>query len=96
MAKSKQRWTRGVMMLLVVGVSFAWFAYMMVTTEGIITNQKSEYNKTMADKKQEEIKSLTNQEKQKMMQEDAYKEKIAREKLGLVKPGERIFMDTLK
>jgi len=74
----------------------AYFLYMMIGQEKVISKQRNEIAKI--DAKIEEQKALNeelNAQKDKV-NSDEYVEKVAREKLGLVKPGEKIYVDMNK
>lgn len=79
--------------LILIAVICAYFIYIMVGQEKLLIQKQNEMKKIEA--KIEDEKAL-NEELQKQKQEvnsDSYVERIAREKLGMVKPGEKVFVD---
>lgn len=78
--------------LVMVGV-FVYFVFTVVGQQKLIDAKKDEISK--ADSKvQEETRISKDLKHQKeIVNTDEYKEKVARDKLGMVKDGERIFMD---
>lgn len=85
--KKTKLWTVIVILLL------AYFGYTMYDLYGIYTAKKTECNTVQVKINQEKEQNsvLTNQKEIKIS--DEYIEKIAREKLGLVKKGEKVFID---
>jgi cell division protein FtsL len=89
---SKRKKSRfGLLILLIIGL---YFAYEMVGQQKLLYSKSLEMQK-MQSKVNEETKVNEDLEKeQKTMNSDEYIEKVAREKLGMVKKGERVFVDT--
>lgn len=74
----------------------AYFLYLMFQQEKVLSKQRSEIGKIEARiEEQKGIKSELQNQKEKV-NSDEYVEKIAREKLGMVKPGEKIYIDMNK
>lgn len=79
---------------IVLMVFLLYFAYAAVGQQKLLYTKSLEMEK-MQQKVKEETKINEELNKQKdMMNSDAYIEKVAREKLGMVKKGERVFIDT--
>jgi cell division protein FtsB len=75
---------------------FLYFAYVMVEQQKVIYSKEAEMASIGAKIKEEE-KNMEELKKQKdIINSDEYIEKIAREKLGMVKKGEKIFVDVNK
>ncbi len=88
--KKKSTSTFGVFVLLAI---FVYLSYVAVGQQKLLNAKSAEMNK-IDNKIAEETKVNEELKKEKeMIDSDAYKEKVAREKLGMVKEGERVFMD---
>ena len=73
-----------------------YFVYVMYDQQKVMSAKEVEMNNIQT-KIQEESKLNEDLKKQKeMLNSDEYIEKVAREKLGMVKPGEKIFVDINK
>ena len=82
--------------LFVIIGFFVYFAYVFIDQQKVLYAKEIEMNSIQM-KIEEETKLNKELKKQKeMLGSDEYVEKIAREKLGMVKPGERIFVDINK
>lgn len=82
--------------LLALAVFFLYFAYVFVDQQKIIYNKEIEMQ-NIQEKISEESKQGEELKKQKeMLNSDEYIEKVAREKLGMVKEKERVFVDVNK
>lgn len=78
--------------IVVVGF-LVYFAWSMVDQQGMLYRKDQEMKK-IEDKINEEKRINEQLKKQKdTMNSDEYVEKVAREKLGMVKKGERVFVD---
>lgn len=79
--------------LVVLMVIFIYFAYTAVGQQKILYMKDAELKKVQSkiDEETEENQKL--KEQQKALDSDEYVEKIAREKLGMVKTGERVYYD---
>lgn len=79
--------------LIVLTMFLLYFAYAAVGQQKLIYSKSLEMEK-MQQKVKEETKVNEDLNKRKeMMTSDEYIEKVAREKLGMVKKDERVFMD---
>lgn len=86
----KGKATVGIFILLVI---FLYLSYIAVNQQGLIYAKNQELNK-LEEKIAEEKKINEELKKQsKMIESDEYIEKIAREKLGMVKKNERVYVD---
>ncbi len=89
MYKRKKTKFRNIIIVLFV----MYFAYTMYNLYGILNTKKAEYNTVLTKiNQEEELKSVLEKQK-KIENSDEYIEKIAREKLGYVKKGEKVFID---
>lgn len=80
---------------LVVGL-LVYFVWIFIGQEKVLYEKNLEM-KDIQEKTREEQKINENLKKQKeIVNTDEYVEKAAREKLGMVKDGERVFVDTNK
>lgn len=73
-----------------------YFAYTMVTQQSMINAKNKELESLQ--QKINSVKSENDElrKKKEMLDTDEYYEKVAREKLGMVKPGEKVFFDINK
>jgi cell division protein FtsL len=81
--------------LVVIGFMI-YFVYVLIGQQKVLYAKNVEMNNVQA-KVAEEMslnEDLKNQKE--MLATDEYVEKVAREKLGMVKPGEKIFIDINK
>jgi len=86
----KGKATVGIFILLVI---FLFLSYIAVNQQGLIYAKNQELNK-LEEKIAEEKKINEELKKQsKMIESDEYIEKVAREKLGMVKKNERVYVD---
>lgn len=87
-----KRKNSGVRLLLVIGL-LAYFAYLIFDQQKIMHNKNLEL-KAIDNEIKQEMKVNSELKKQKeTIGTDEYTEKIAREKLGMVKHGEKVFVD---
>jgi cell division protein FtsB len=70
-----------------------YFGYTMYNLYGVLNTKKAEYNTVLTKINQEEEQKDILEKQKKIENSDEYIEKIAREKLGLVKKGEKVFID---
>lgn len=79
-------------LVLMLGIC-AYFLWTLISQEKMIQDKDKEIA-SISSKIQEEQEQKQEMEKQKeTINSDAYVEKVAREKFGMVKNGERIFID---
>lgn len=75
---------------------FLYFVYILINQQAILNQCKRDLN-NMEKKIEEQIELNEKLERQKeILNSDEYIEKVAREKLGLVKKGEKVFIDVNK
>jgi cell division protein FtsB len=85
--KKSKVWTIVIVLLLV------YFSYTVYNLYGNLSAKKAQcYSVQAKIKAEEELKKALEKQK-KIENSDEYIEKIAREKLGLVKKGEKVFID---
>lgn len=83
-------------MLFLIGVLVLYGGYILVDQQRII-HLKSAEIKSIQSQIEEQHKIMNELKAQKeALESDPYIEKIAREKLGMVKPGEKVFIDVNK
>ncbi|MCX7746337.1 MAG: septum formation initiator family protein [Clostridia bacterium] len=82
--------------LIVVGVLIIYLSYLFIGQEKIFSTQKNEYVKLQTKITEETKKKEQLQKQKEAIQSDEYVEKLARQKLGMVKQGERVFVDINK
>lgn len=91
---SKRKKSRfGLFILLILSI---YFAYEMIGQQKLLYSKSLEIKKIESKVKEEEKVNDELKKEQKTMNSDEYVEKVAREKLGMVKEGERVFVDTGK
>ncbi len=79
--------------LLILIAFIVYFLFIIVEQQKIL-DIKEEAMKNIQEKVEEEIEINEDLKRQKeILDTDEYIEKVAREKLGMVKPGEKIFID---
>lgn len=88
--KKKKKSRFGFVLLLVV---FIYFAYIFAGQQETLFNKAAELDRIQSKKAEEEKMNEKLTEEQKQIDSDEYIEKVAREKLGMVKKGERVFFD---
>lgn len=82
--------------LFILLVFFLYFAYEMVGQQKLLYSKSFDMQKIQSKLGEEKKINEELKKEQQTMNSDAYVEKVAREKLGMVKKGERIFVDTGK
>lgn len=82
--------------LFILLVFFLYFAYEMVGQQKLLYSKSFDMQKMQSKLSEEKKINEELKKEQQTMNSDAYVEKVAREKLGMVKKGERIFVDTGK
>jgi len=75
---------------------FLYFAYVMVDQQKMLYAKDMEMADIQAKIKQEEKVGQELQKKKETLESDEYIEKVAREKLGMVKQEEKVFIDVNK
>lgn len=88
--RKKQRNTFGIFILLAI---FLYLSYIFVNQQRLLYAKNLELNKIENKIGEEEKLNEELSIEKEMIQSDEYIEKVAREKLGMVKKDERIFMD---
>lgn len=78
---------------LIVIAFIVYFSYLIVEQQEIITNKLRALEEIENKISQEELIHKELEKEKEMLESEEYIEKIARKKLGLVKPGEKIFVD---
>ncbi len=79
---------------LIIFLAFiGYFAYTFITQQQMLESRAAEMSKVMAKIDEQKQKSQSLLKEKQELNTDEYIEKIAREKLGMVKEGEKIFMD---
>ena len=75
-------------------LAIAYFSVSLVSQQRLINQKQAELAKTDAQIEQAQQVAKDLEREQDMLLSDISIERIAREKLGMVKPGERVFIDT--
>jgi len=79
--------------LFVVIAFLLYFAYTAVGQQKLLYEKGLEVEKIQEKVKQETLVNKELNKQKEMINSDEYIEKVAREKLGMVKKGERVFVD---
>ena len=96
MSKKNKRKKPGIWWKLLFIIAAIYAAYVIIDNQFYI-NKYSAEEKHYLQQIEEEREKIRELEKTKeLVDTDYYIEKMAREKLGMVKPGEKIFVDTDK
>lgn len=85
--KSSRFWT-----FIIVGL-FVYFAYTMFEQEKVFYNKNREMNDIETKLNEEEKLENDLKSEMEILNSDEYNENVAREELGMVKRGEKIFID---
>jgi cell division protein FtsL len=82
-------------LFVIVGI-LVYFSYVVIDQQKILYAKENQM--TTIEKKIDEQKRLNEelQRQKKILNTDEYAEKVARDKLGMIKPGERVFVDVNK
>lgn len=88
--RKKQKSTFGIFILLAI---FIYMSYIFVNQQRLLYTKNLELNKIENKIGEEEKLNEELSIEKEMIQSDEYIERVAREKLGMVKKDERIFMD---
>lgn len=81
---------------LILIVSMCYFVYTVYNQQVYIEDRNAQYAKLEKDIHNETVKNQQLTEQKSQIDTDEFAEKIAREKLGYVKDGEKIYVDTNK
>ena len=82
--------------LFILLIFFLYFAWEMVGQQKMLYSKSLDMQKIQSKVNEETKINEDLKKEQKIMNSDEYIEKVAREKLGMVKEGERVFVDTGK
>lgn len=82
--------------LFILLVFFLYFAWQMAGQQKLLYSKGLEMKKIESKVSEEEKLNTELKKEKENMNSDEYIEKVAREKLGMVKEGERVFVDTGK
>jgi cell division protein FtsB len=80
----------GIYILLLI---FLYLSYIAVDQQKLLHAKNLELEKIETKIREEELLNEELAREKEMIQSDEYKEKVAREKLGMVKKNERVFVD---
>ncbi|MGE5614075.1 MAG: FtsB family cell division protein [Bacillota bacterium] len=83
----------GIYILLII---FLYLSYIAVDQQKLLNAKNLELEKIENKIKEEERLNEELKKEKELIQSDEYKEKVAREKLGMVKKNERVFIDVGK
>lgn len=93
MIKQKKRFNIWTLILI---ASIGYFCYMMYSQQIYLDQRQEQYNKLKSEIHSETLKNQQLLNQKAKISSDEFAEKIAREKLGYVKDGEKIYVDTNK
>ena len=79
--------------VLVLVAFIIYFSFIIIEQQKIINNKESALKVIDSKIRKEELVKNDLEKQKEMLNSDEYIERVAREKLGLVKPGEKIFID---
>jgi len=79
-------------LLIIIG-AFIYFAFVFIDQQKLINAKKLEMQNIQNKIAEEERISGELKQRKEMINTDEYVEKVAREKLGMVKRGEKVFID---
>ena len=80
--------------LFILLMFFLYFAWEMAGQQKLLYSKSLEVQKIQSKVNEEEKVNADLKKEQQTLNSDEYVEKVAREKLGMVKEGERVFIDT--
>lgn len=81
---------------LVLIATICYFLYTMYNQQIFLDERKNQTDELNKNIRNEEIKNQQLQQQKDLINTDEFAEKIARERLGYVKDGEKIYIDTNK
>lgn len=90
MSKRRKNSPFGLFILLII---FLYFSYIAINQQKLLYAKNLEMKKIENRISEEQAKNEELKSEKEMIQSDEYKEKIAREKLGMVKKNERVYVD---
>lgn len=91
--KKKSKSKFGYVLLLIFSI---YFSYVFVEQQSLLYAKNNELKDVEAKIKEEQAVNEELKKQEEMISSNEYIEKIAREKLGMVKPGEKVFVDVNK
>lgn len=91
--KKKSKSKFGYVLLLVFAI---YFSYVFAEQQSLLYAKNTELKDAEAKIKEEQAANEELKKQEEMISSEEYIEKIAREKLGMVKPGEKVFVDVNK
>lgn len=80
----------------IAAAAFIYFAYTIIIQQNMIYSKNSEIRNIQAKIRKEQKTNDELKKQAEILNTDEFYEKVAREKLGLVKPGEKVFIDINK
>ncbi|MDP4183316.1 MAG: septum formation initiator family protein [Bacillota bacterium] len=78
---------------IVAALILVYAGYMTFNLKGTLDIKKTEYNDIQNKESQEKKLKVELEKQKKMINSDEYMEKMAREKLGMVKKNEKVYID---
>lgn len=79
--------------ILVLVVSVIYFSITLMNQQKVMDDRNKEIEKILTQIEQENQNRIMLEKRKESVREDEYIEDVAREKLGLVRQGERLFID---
>lgn len=92
--KSKKKKKSKLKVIILLGVSFYFLYTICVYQQSLINNKKSQIDSLKTKITEEHDLNDQLKSEQKNVKSDEFIENIARKKLGMLKKGERVFIDT--
>lgn len=82
-------------LIIMIGV-FLYFGYIMIQQQEVLYAKEIEMEKIQAGIEEEQKLNMELKRQREMISSDEYIEEVAREKLGMVRKNERVFVDINK
>lgn len=95
-AKVKKQRQKVMLITIVLIAGFLYASVTLISQQVKMASLKEAYAEAEAQYEDEKLRQIELEELQKVYETDAFKEKSARDMLGLVAPGERVFIDSSK
>lgn len=95
-AKVKKQRRKVMLITIVLFIGFLYASVTLISQQIQLASLRESYAEAEAKYQDEKLKQIELEELRKMYETDAFKEKSARDMLGFVAPGERVFIDSSK
>ncbi len=94
MKKNKRKISK--VLVIIFAFYIIYFAYTFIQQQGLIYSKNTRIREIEGEIKKEQALQLELDEQKAILESDEYIEEVARERLGMVKQGEKIFIDANK